>query len=220
MLARLHWILALVAVGGVGVAVVLGHLVTRTALAPVRRLTATAEEITATRRSRPARRRRVRKDELGRLGTSFNTMLAALEDSQLAQRRLVADASHELRTPLTSLRTNVELIARGDLPDGEREQALADVSPQLEELTALVDRRRRPRARRRARDRHRGRAARPARRATPSSAPAGTRRNPLRDAPPAIPRPRCRRTGSTGRSRTFSTTRRSGALRTRSSTSR
>ncbi len=65
-------------------------------------------------------------------------MLAALEDSQRAQRQLVSDASHELRTPLTSLRTNVELLARGGLPDEERGQALADVSTQLEELTVLV----------------------------------------------------------------------------------
>ncbi|HZR93382.1 MAG TPA: HAMP domain-containing sensor histidine kinase [Gaiellaceae bacterium] len=137
VLGRLRWILALVAAGGVGLAVLLGLLVTRTALAPVRRLTAATEEITATRDLK----RRVQeggKDELGRLGTSFNTMLAALEESQQAQRRLVADASHELRTPLTSLRTNVELMARGELPDGERSQALADASAQLEELTALV----------------------------------------------------------------------------------
>ena len=50
-------------------------------------------------------------DELTRLATSFNTMLAALEESSRAQRQLVADASHELRTPLTSLRTNIEVLA-------------------------------------------------------------------------------------------------------------
>jgi signal transduction histidine kinase len=65
-------------------------------------------------------------------------MLAALEESQQAQRQLVADASHELRTPLTSLRTNVELLAQGRLPDDERSRALSDVSTQLEELTVLV----------------------------------------------------------------------------------
>ena len=43
-------------------------------------------------------------------------MLEALERSQRAQRQLVADASHELRTPLTSLRTNLEVLARGGRP--------------------------------------------------------------------------------------------------------
>ena len=136
-LSRLGWILFFVSLGGVGLAVVLGWLVTRAALAPVRRLTTATEEISETRDLR----RRVEAgthDELGRLGTSFNTMLAALEESQQAQRQLVADASHELRTPLTSLRTNVELLARGGLPDDERGKALDDVSTQLEELTVLV----------------------------------------------------------------------------------
>jgi two-component system sensor histidine kinase MprB len=137
VLHRLGWFLFFVALGGVGIAVILGYLVARTALAPVRRLTAATEEITETRDLS----RRVEagtQDELGRLGTSFNTMLAALQESQQAQRQLVADASHELRTPLTSMRTNVELLARGSLPESERKQAFADVTTQLEELTALV----------------------------------------------------------------------------------
>ena len=66
-------------------------------------------------------------------------MLEALERSQRAQRQLVADASHELRTPLTSLRTNLEVLARGGPPDpGDRTRLRADLVAQLEELTALV----------------------------------------------------------------------------------
>jgi len=52
-------------------------------------------------------------DEVGRLASSFDTMLAALHDSLTAQRQLVADASHELRTPLTSLTTNLDLLEDG-----------------------------------------------------------------------------------------------------------
>ena len=66
-------------------------------------------------------------------------MLEALERSQKAQRQLVADASHELRTPLTSLRTNMEVLARGgQLEPDDRERLRDDVVVQLEELTALV----------------------------------------------------------------------------------
>src|SRR5207249_298484 len=79
------------------------------------------------------------RDELGRLAGSFNTMLGALDESMRAQRQLVADASHELRTPLTSLRTNVEVLARGaKLPEAEAGRLLADVVAQTEELTALI----------------------------------------------------------------------------------
>jgi two-component system sensor histidine kinase MprB len=56
-----------------------------------------------------------------------------------AQRQLVADASHELRTPLASLRTNVEVLRDLDkLPASMREDVIAGIVTQLEELTALV----------------------------------------------------------------------------------
>src|ERR1035441_8025693 len=102
--------LALLSAVGVGLAALAGWAVARAGLAPVSRLAAVAEQVTAT--GDPARRVEVdRADELGRLATSFNTMLRALQRSLAAQRQLVSDASHELRTPLTSLRINVELLA-------------------------------------------------------------------------------------------------------------
>ena len=76
--------------------------------------------------------------EVGRLARSFRTMLAALDRSRRQQRRLVMDASHELRTPLTSLRTNVDLLRRGELPSEDRAAALDDVDAELGELTDLV----------------------------------------------------------------------------------
>jgi two-component system sensor histidine kinase MprB len=137
-LERLRTILVLIALGGVGLAAALGFVVARTALAPVRRLTEATEEVTATR-DLSRRMADEGTDELGRLAGSFNTMLAALEDSARSQRRFVADASHELRTPLTSLRTNIEVLARADaLAPEERERLLADVVEQLAEMSELV----------------------------------------------------------------------------------
>ena len=68
----------------------------------------------------------------------FNEMLAALERSVGAQRRLVADASHELRTPLTAARTNVDLLREGKLPADEARHALDEASVELDALTKLV----------------------------------------------------------------------------------
>ncbi|HEU0304727.1 MAG TPA: HAMP domain-containing sensor histidine kinase [Gaiellaceae bacterium] len=138
VLAGLRWILLAIAAGGSALAALLGLAVAQSALGPTRRLTEAAEEITATRDL--ARRVETdREDELGRLAVAFNTMLAALESSVDAQRRLVADASHELRTPLTSLRTNVEILGRAEaLSPDERRQLLTDVDAELEELSRLV----------------------------------------------------------------------------------
>lgn len=138
VLADLRLILLLVLLGSVVLAGGLGLLVSRTALAPVRQLTQTAEHIAETQ-DLSRRIQTTGRDEVSRLGTTFNTMLGVLEDSQRAQRQLVLDASHELRTPLTSLRTNIELLAREDTLDkDDYEETLNDVTMQLEELTTLV----------------------------------------------------------------------------------
>jgi two-component system, OmpR family, sensor histidine kinase MprB len=80
-----------------------------------------------------------RRDELGRLAMSFNAMLGALQRSLDAQRRLVSDASHELRTPLASLRINADvLLEHPEMPAAERNEVLARVVNQVEELSRLV----------------------------------------------------------------------------------
>jgi two-component system sensor histidine kinase MprB len=138
VLYRIKRLLLLVALGGIGLAAALGLGVGRAVLAPVRRLTDAAEDVTETR-DLSRRIEETGRDELSRLAATFNTMLAALEESARAQRQLVADASHELRTPLTSLRTNIEVLSRADaLPSGERNKLLHDVTEQLGEMTALI----------------------------------------------------------------------------------
>jgi two-component system sensor histidine kinase MprB len=137
-LARITIFLILIAAGGIAVAAALGLIVSRAALAPVRRLTAATENVTQTG-DLTQRIDAGGRDELSRLASSFNTMLGALEESTRARRQLVADASHELRTPLTSLRTNIEVLAsERALPSGERERLLSDVVEQLEEMTNLI----------------------------------------------------------------------------------
>jgi len=137
-LDRIRFYLILIALGGIAVAATLGLAVTRAAVAPVRRLTEASERVTETG-DLSERIDSRGQDELSRLASSFNTMLAALEQSTRAQRQLVADASHELRTPLTSLRTNIEVLAGNrSLPAGERERLLHDVVEQLGEMTTLI----------------------------------------------------------------------------------
>jgi two-component system sensor histidine kinase MprB len=138
VLGRIRKLLLLISAAGIGLAVLLGLGVARAVLAPVRRLTLAAEEVTETR-DLSRRMDEAGTDEISRLAATFNTMLAALEDSARAQRQLVSDASHELRTPLTSLRTNIEVLSRADaLPEADRVTLLHDVTEQLTEMTALI----------------------------------------------------------------------------------
>jgi two-component system sensor histidine kinase MprB len=146
LLRRLRLSLALIALGGIALAALLGGLVARAVVAPVGRLTRAAEHVARTQ-DLSGRIEADGADEIGRLAVSFNAMLDALDRSMSAldasvhaQRQLVADASHELRTPVTSLRTNIEILqAAHDMHPAEREQMFIEVVEQIEELTLLVN---------------------------------------------------------------------------------
>ncbi len=80
------------------------------------------------------------RDEVGRLSTSFTTMLERLATARAAQERLVQDAAHELRTPLTSLRTNAAVLRRYErLSPDARARLVDDVEGETRELSRLVD---------------------------------------------------------------------------------
>jgi two-component system, OmpR family, sensor histidine kinase MprB len=137
-LRRLVAVLIGVLVAGVGVAALLGGLVGRSALQPVRRLQRGTRYVAATQ-DLSRRVEAIGDDELAGLARSFNDMLEALAESRRAQRQLIADASHELRTPLTTVQANVELLSRAnELPPEERRQLREDLLSQLQELTSLV----------------------------------------------------------------------------------
>ena len=140
VLDRLILILVIVTIGGIGLAAVLGTLVSRASLAPVRRFTDETESILEgsdlSRRLPDGG-----EDELGRLARTYNATLDALQSSADAQRQMVSDASHELRTPLASLKANVELLLRGEqrLGGADREELERELVEQIDELTLLVD---------------------------------------------------------------------------------
>jgi two-component system OmpR family sensor kinase len=125
----------------------IGWVLAGTALRPIDRITQTAQAIGTERDFG----RRVSydgpQDEIGRLATTFNAMLAALQaayrqEAQAleAQRRFVADASHELRTPLTTIRGNISLLRRTPpIDEADRVAVLADMAEEAERMSRLVN---------------------------------------------------------------------------------
>ncbi|MDO3394222.1 HAMP domain-containing sensor histidine kinase [Nocardioides sp. SOB44] len=146
VMAKVGVVTLLLGLAGVVLAGFAGWGVARNGLKPVRRLTGAVETIARTEQLTPIPVEG--DDEIARLSTSFNQMLAALEASRDRQRRLVADAGHELRTPLTSLRTNIDLLSQAtaadddphalQLPPEARQELMDDVRAQTEELTTLI----------------------------------------------------------------------------------
>jgi two-component system, OmpR family, sensor histidine kinase MprB len=137
-------LLAGLTVGAAGITYGAARLTAGRILRPIAELTATAEHVTQTgdltaglRSTRP--NDDGTGDEVGRLSSSFDTMLAALHESVTAQRQLVADASHELRTPLTSLTTNLDLLEDGaGLADPQAPALVRAAREQAGELGQLI----------------------------------------------------------------------------------
>lgn len=107
----LHRLLTASAVGlavMVVIALVLGWLIAGRFLRPLRTITATARDISA---SNLHRRLGLggRDDEFTELGATLDDLFERLEASFASQRRFVANASHELRTPLTAERTLLQV---------------------------------------------------------------------------------------------------------------
>jgi two-component system, OmpR family, sensor histidine kinase MprB len=137
VLAVLQNRLIIISLLGTLLAGLVAFMLARRTMKPIRHLTDAAERVAATQDLNtpiPVRG----EDEVGRLASSFNSMLAALGTSREQQKRLVADASHELRSPLTAIRTNIEFLQRAQSLDQDQRQALlSETRLELDELTTL-----------------------------------------------------------------------------------
>ncbi|HSJ43943.1 MAG TPA: HAMP domain-containing protein [Euzebyales bacterium] len=103
-------------------------------LAPIRRLTETAQAISD--RDLTQRIEVEGDDDVARLGRTFNAMLDRLQGAFASQRQFLNDVGHELRTPITIVRGHLEVF--GDDPQ-ERRETVALVVDELERMRRLVD---------------------------------------------------------------------------------
>ncbi|HEX8924884.1 MAG TPA: HAMP domain-containing sensor histidine kinase [Terriglobales bacterium] len=101
-------------------------------VAPLLKVAATVERFG--RGDLSARIETRRKDEIGTVARSFNSMAERIETLMTAERRLIQDVSHELRSPLARLSFAAELMKNA--PD--QEAAAARLRREVERLTRLV----------------------------------------------------------------------------------
>ncbi len=127
--------LAPLALGGAALG---GWFLARRALAPVDAMVEAARRIEAEDLSRRLETRDT-SDELGRLASVLNDMLARLERSFSAVRHFSADAAHELRTPLTILKGELEVALRASQTGDAYRQVLSSCLEEVDRLSGLVN---------------------------------------------------------------------------------
>jgi signal transduction histidine kinase len=122
-------------------AVGVGWLVAGRLVRPLRAITASARDISA---SNLHRRLGLRghDDEFAELGRTLDDLFARLEASFESQRHFIANASHELRTPLTAGRALLEVAIADPEPSIQTLRAtceeLVELSDQQERLIAAL----------------------------------------------------------------------------------
>ncbi|MGH9713115.1 MAG: sensor histidine kinase [Candidatus Acidiferrales bacterium] len=124
---------ALLLLAGLG-----GYWMSRRALAPVDEITQAARNIGA---QNLAMRLAVPQtgDEIERLATTLNEMLARLDAAFLRITQFTADASHELRTPVSVMRTSAELALRKPRSDAEYREVLSQILGEAEKVSRLIE---------------------------------------------------------------------------------
>ena len=78
------------------------------------------------------------RDEIARLATTLNDMLARLQSAAIRQQRFIGDASHELKSPLAAIAAQVE-VAGAYPSSGDPQQVLARVHQQAARMGQLID---------------------------------------------------------------------------------
>lgn len=115
-----------------------GSIIINRALHPVKSVVKIAEDITAEDLTLRIDLKN-RKDEIGALVSTFNSMIARLEKSINKIRQFSGDVSHELRTPLTIIRGEIEVLLRKDRPKKEYLKTLNSVLEESDRMEKLID---------------------------------------------------------------------------------
>ncbi len=115
-----------------------GYFISRRALQPVDKITASARLIGIANLSSRLPSTGAH-DELARLTSAWNEMLARLEAAVNRLTQFTADASHELRTPVAIIRTTAELALRRERSLPEYRDALRQIVQESERETNLIE---------------------------------------------------------------------------------
>lgn len=119
-------------------AVIMGILLSKTIIKPLKQLSAKANYM-----AKMDFRQRIRlktNDEIQELGESFNYMGEQLEKYYDAQKRIIQNLSHDFKTPLMSIQGYAEGIMEGVIDKGEeQEEALKIIVDESQRLKCMVD---------------------------------------------------------------------------------
>lgn len=138
--STLNFTLTITSIFALFLSVILGKIITRSILIPVRHITSTTREITAKNLDK-----RIpvpdNDDEISDLIRIINGMIERLEISFDMQNQFISDASHELRTPLSVIQGYIEILGGWGKNNPEiLEESIDSITDEVSNMKNLIER--------------------------------------------------------------------------------
>lgn len=116
--------------------VILGKIVTK----PITDLTTTMTRIQGSGQFERLAITETSNDEIGQMGSTFNSMMDLLEENYTKQEEFVSNASHELKTPLTVIGSYAKLLQRQGMDDPKvAEEGLLAIRTETDRMKTLIE---------------------------------------------------------------------------------
>jgi len=116
------------------------QLFVRLIVKPVQQLTTTMEKNIQQSSYEQIPVRKQSNDEIAQMATTYNHLMAQLEDAHDKQQQFVGNASHELKTPLTVIESYTNLLKRRGTQDEEiTEEALDAILKETTNMKAMIE---------------------------------------------------------------------------------
>jgi signal transduction histidine kinase len=113
-----------------------GYVYSGRALRPIQKVMTEVEQISPLDLSKRMQERS-QPDEIGKLITIFNKMLARVEDAFSVQKTFVANVSHELKNPLTKITSQLEVTLLNEREKDEYRELIGSVLEDIKEINQL-----------------------------------------------------------------------------------
>lgn len=116
-----------------------GHMMSRSALAPVASIAREAQRIHEGNLQNARLPQLKTRDELAHLSATLNEMLERIESGVRSVRDFTAYASHELRTPVAMIRTEADLALQQQRSNSDYREAIEVIGSEAQRMSTLLD---------------------------------------------------------------------------------
>ncbi len=134
----LSYLLIILMLCGLTILLIVGYLLARSTLSPIRHIIRETEDITVKHIDKrlPVKNER---DELGELSVTLNELLDRIEKSFNSQKMFVSNVSHELRTPMAALSAELDLALQKERSPEQYRHSISNALQDSGRIVKLID---------------------------------------------------------------------------------